>query len=264
MRIACWQTVAGGEPPRTRLRAAARDAAEAGAQLLITPEISLTGYHLGPRRLRELAEPDDGPMCTEAADIAAETGIAIVFGWPEAVGGDVYNTIRLVDRTGAALATYRKTHLFGDIDRAIFQPGQVGVVQAELDGFTIGLLICYDVEFPESVRAHAVAGTQLLVVPTALMKPWDIVARTLVHSRALESQLYIAYVNWAGAERELEYCGLTRVVGPSGYALHEDVHGEQLVVADLDASRITKAKQINDYLADRRPDLFGPPSTEPA
>jgi len=256
MRIACWQTVAGGEPPRTRLRAAARNAAEAGARLLITPEISLTGYHLGPRRLRELAEPDDGPMCDEAAAIAAETGVAIVFGWPEAVGGDVYNSTRLVDGTGKALATYRKTHLFGDIDRAIFQPGGVGVVQAELDGFTVGMLICYDVEFPESVRAHALAGTQLLVVPTALMKPWDIVARTLVHSRALESQLYIAYVNWAGAERELEYCGLTRVVGPSGHALHEDVHGEQLVVADLDATRITKAKQVNDYLADRRPELF--------
>src|SRR4051812_24761702 len=91
MRIACWQTVAGGEPPRTRLRAAARGAADAGAQLLITPEISLTGYHLGPRRLRELAEPDDGPMCDEAAAIAAETGVAIVFGWPEAADGAVYN-----------------------------------------------------------------------------------------------------------------------------------------------------------------------------
>ncbi|MGI5500435.1 carbon-nitrogen hydrolase family protein [Lentzea sp. CA-135723] len=246
------------------MRAAAHNAAEAGARLLVTAEVSLTGYHLGPRRLRQLAEPGDGPMCTEVAEIAAEAGIAIVFGWPELADGNVYNTVRMVDSTGTTLASYRKTHLFGDIDRAIFEPGQTPVVQAKLDGLTVGMLICYDVEFPETVRAHALAGTELLVVPTALMKPWEIVAQTLVHARALENQIYIAYVNWSGSERELDYCGLTRVVGPSGFALHDDVHGEQLVLADLDPMRIWKAKQVNDYVADRRPDLYGSLSTEPA
>ncbi|WP_394620322.1 carbon-nitrogen hydrolase family protein [Lentzea sp. JNUCC 0626] len=246
------------------MRAAARNAAEAGARLLITAEVSLTGYHLGPRRLRQLAEPGDGAMCTEVAEIAAEEGIAIVFGWPELADGNVYNSVRMVEKTGETLATYRKTHLFGDIDRAIFEPGQTPVVQAQLDGLTVGMLICYDVEFPETVRAHALAGTELLVVPTALMKPWEIVAQTLVHARALENQIYLAYVNWSGSERELDYCGLTRVVGPSGFALHDEVHGEQLVLADLDPMRIWKAKQVNDYVADRRPDLYGSLSTDPA
>lgn len=254
MRIACWQaettTVASG------LRDAARRAAEAGAELLVTPEMSLTGYHLGPARLRAVAEPVGGPRCAAAAAVAAEFGLALVFGWPEAHRGAIYNSVQLVDSTGARRALYRKAHLYGDLDGSVFTPGDVGVVQAELGALRVGLLVCYDVEFPEAVRAHAVAGTGLLVVPTALMRPWRFVAETMVPTRAFENRLFLAYTNWAGRERELSYCGLSRVVGPDGVVLAEAGERSSLLVADLDPGAPALARQAVTYLHDRRPALF--------
>ncbi|MCP3804684.1 carbon-nitrogen hydrolase family protein [Allokutzneria sp. A3M-2-11 16] len=259
MRIACWQATARRTdvPAALRaLRARAGEAAEAGASLLVTPEMSLTGYHIGARRLRQLAEPADGPMCQAVSEIASANGIAIVHGWPELSGGGVYNSARLVDSSGEESATYRKAHLFGDIDRNAFSPGDTGLVRAELGGVPVGIIICYDVEFPESVRAHAVAGTRLLLVPTALMSPWDFVAETLVPARAFESQLFLAYTNWVGSERELSYCGLTRVVGPDGRVVAGRRDGEGLVLADLDLSLVDRARAETTYLADRRPELY--------
>ncbi|KOV85277.1 carbon-nitrogen hydrolase family protein [Nocardia sp. NRRL S-836] len=260
MRIACWQAathpsdVAGA---LARLRVRAEQAAAAGARVLVTPEMSLSGYDLGSRRLRELAEPESGPMCGEVARIASESGIAIVHGWPELAGEHVYNSVRLVDADGTGLATYRKTHLFGAIDRSSFSAGDTGVVQAVVDGLTIGLIICYDVEFPELVRAHALRGTELLVVPTALMSPWHFVAETLVPARACESQLFIAYTNWTGRERRLEYCGLTRVAGPDGRVVAIDAGTRDgLLVTDLDPSLIAEVRKETPYLTDRRPELY--------
>ncbi|CAM3574599.1 carbon-nitrogen hydrolase family protein [Kibdelosporangium persicum] len=226
--------------------------------MMVTPEMSLSGYHVGRRRLRELAEPENGPMADSVGRIAAECGIAIVYGWPEADGDRVYNSVRIVGADGTGLATYRKTHLFGDIDRSSFAAGEIGVVQADVDGVTIGLVICYDVEFPELVRAHALRGTELLVVPTALMAPWSFVAETLVPARAFESQLFIAYTNWTGRERELEYCGLTKVVGPDGrtVAALDAGTADGLLVADLRLPLIAEARAETAYLADRRPELY--------
>jgi 5-aminopentanamidase len=263
MKIACWQTIGrGADATLAELRVVAQRAVDVGAGLLIAPEMSLTGYHRGRQhRLRRLAEPVGGPLCQRAAKIADECGIALVYGWPEAADGAVYNSVLLIDRTGKNLATYRKTHLYGDIDRAVFVPGRQGVVQTELDGLTIGLLICYDVEFPEAVRSHALAGTQLLVVPTALTRPWEFVARTLLPTRAFESQLFVAYVNWVGRQQEVEYCGLSQVLGPDGKLLVGGQDIEQLLFADIDPMAISKARAATTYLQDLRPDLFPGPFT---
>ncbi|SDO61961.1 carbon-nitrogen hydrolase family protein [Lentzea jiangxiensis] len=260
MRIACWQAsthpsdVAGA---LARLRVRAREAAAAGARLLVTPEMALSGYNIGSGTVRELAEPEDGPMCGAVARIAAEAGIAIAHGWPELAGERVYNSVRLVDADGTRLAAYRKTHLFGEIDRSSFSAGETGVVQAVLDGLTVGLIICYDVEFSELVRAHALRGTELLVVPTALMAPWQFIAETVVPARAYESQLFIAYTNWTGREHDLEYCGLTRVVGPDGRVAAIDAGTRDgLLVSEVDLSLIAEVRAETTYLADLRPELY--------
>ncbi|MGF1430705.1 carbon-nitrogen hydrolase family protein [Kitasatospora sp. LaBMicrA B282] len=260
VRIAAWQPTATptDDVPAAlaRLRETARAAAAGGARVLVTPELYLTGYQRAPRRLRELAEPADGPLAGQVAKIAAECGIALLYGWPEVSGGAVYNAVQLVDRDGSSLARYRKAHLFGDFDRAAFAPGAEGVVQAELDGLTVGLLVCYDVEFPEAVRAHALAGTELLVVPTALAGPWEIVPRTLVVARAFESQLFIAYANWTGDETGAPYCGSSRVVGPDGTVLAEAGRAPALLFADLDPAAVAEARATTGYLRDRRPELY--------
>lgn len=235
---------------------AADRAAAAGAGLLAVPEMFLTGYAIGDDIAR-LAEPADGDSADAVARIAGRHGLAIAYGYPECDGGTVYNSAQLISADGARLANYRKTHLFGCFERDHFRPGEQQVVQAELNGLTVGLMICYDVEFPENVRAHALAGTDLLLVPTAQMHPFQFVAESVIPVRAFENQLYVAYVNRVGQEGEFEFVGLSTLAGPDGVARTRAGRGEELVFADADPVALAASRETNPYLKDRRPGLYG-------
>ncbi|MFI5873373.1 carbon-nitrogen hydrolase family protein [Streptomyces sp. NPDC051445] len=235
---------------------AADRAAAAGAGLLAVPEMFLTGYAIGDDIAR-LAEPADGDSADAVARIAGRHGLAIAYGYPERDGGTVYNSAQLISADGARLANYRKTHLFGCFERDHFRPGEQQVVQAELNGLTVGLMICYDVEFPENVRAHALAGTDLLLVPTAQMHPFQFVAESVIPVRAFENQLYVAYVNRVGQEGEFEFVGLSTLAGPDGVARTRAGRGEELVFADADPVALAASRETNPYLKDRRPGLYG-------
>ncbi|MEV6123557.1 carbon-nitrogen hydrolase family protein [Streptomyces sp. NPDC052077] len=235
---------------------AAERAAAAGAGLLVTSELFLTGYAIGDDVAR-LAERADGPAAEAVARIAARHRIALAHGYPERAGDAVHNALQLVSADGTRLADYRKTHLFGAFEEEHFTPGDRPVVQARLNGLTVGLLICYDVEFPENVRAHALAGTDLLLVPTALMHPFPFVARSLVPVRAFENQMYIAYVNRAGREGEFDFLGLSVLAGPDGIARARAGSGEELLLAEADPAALAASRAANPYLRDRRPGLYG-------
>lgn len=234
---------------------AAARAAEGGAQLLVTPELSVTGYDIGPA-VTELARPRGGEYHAAVGAIAAAHGLAIAYGYPEQDGRNVFNAVSVVSPDGAELAHYRKTHLFGDLDRAVFTPGDELPVTFSFHGLTCGLLICYDVEFPESVRANAGAGVDLLLVPTGLMEPFGRIAEAVVPVRAFESQLYIAYVNHCGHERTLQYCGLSTAASPDGEVLARAGTAEALELFAVDAEILRAARTVNSYLPDRRTDLY--------
>ncbi|CAL9283471.1 carbon-nitrogen hydrolase family protein [Streptomyces sp. SudanB25_2051] len=234
---------------------AAARAAAGGAGLLVAPELFLTGYAIGADIAR-LAEPAEGPSAREAAAIAVRHGLAIAYGYPERDGEAVYNSARLVGADGTLLVNYRKTHLYGGFEQDWFTPGDQPVVQAEVGGVRVGLMICYDVEFPENVRAHALAGTDLLLVPTALMHPAEIVAEAVVPVRAFENQLYIAYANRTGPEGDFEFVGLSALAGPDGTARARAGRGEELVTGDADPELLRRSRDENPYLRDRRPALY--------
>ncbi|MBJ6999948.1 carbon-nitrogen hydrolase family protein [Streptomyces sp. CRPSP2-6A1] len=235
---------------------AAGRAAAAGAALLTAPEMFLTGYAIGDE-IGRLAEPADGASAAAIAEIAARHGLAVAYGYPERAGDTVYNSAQLISADGTRLANYRKTHLFGCFERDHFTPGDHQVVQAELNGLTVGLLICYDVEFPENVRAHALAGTDLLLVPTAQMHPYQFVAESMIPVRAFENQMYVAYVNRVGQEGEFEFVGLSVLAGPDGVPRTRAGRAEQLVFADADPAFLAASRAANPYLKDRRPGLYG-------
>jgi predicted amidohydrolase len=240
------------------LEARAKEAAGRGARFMICPEMFLSGYNIGPEQASRLAEPADGPALTRVAAIARGNGIALLLGYPErGERGAIYNAVRLIDHAGNSLANYRKCHLFGDLDRRMFRAGSGLSEVVELDGVRVGLLICYDLEFPESVRLLTLAAADLVAVPTALMDPFEAVARILVPARALENQVFIAYANRCGREGDLSYCGQSCVVGPDGAELARAGRGEQLVLAELDFASLAVARRANSYLADRRPELYG-------
>lgn len=236
----------------------AERAARDGARLLIAPEMILSGYNIGPRAIAERAEPADGASAQRITELARRHQISILYGYPELAEGSVYNAIQLIDRDGTRLANYRKTHLFGDIDRDAFSPGSDETVIVDLDGWRTGLLICYDVEFPENVRRLALAGADFIAVPTALMQPYDFVASHLVPARAFENGIYVAYANRCSSENGLHYLGLSCIAGPDGRDQARAQHEEALIFADLDRALLDEWRQINTYLKDRNPALYGP------
>ncbi|WP_211274334.1 carbon-nitrogen hydrolase family protein [Streptomyces chattanoogensis] len=236
------------------LDGAAERAAAAGARLLVASELFLAGY---VDEVQDLAEAADGPSARAVADIAARYKVAVAYGYPECDGGAVYNSVQLFGPDRASLANYRKTHLCGEFEREHFTYGKDPVVQAELDGVRIGFLICYDVEFPENVRAHALAGTDLLVVPTAVMDPFQIVPESLVPVRAFENQMYIAYANRIGKEQDFEFVGRSTLVGPDGVVRARAGRGaEELIFGDFDPAFLAASRAENPYLRDRRPELY--------
>ncbi|AXB47594.1 carbon-nitrogen hydrolase family protein [Amycolatopsis albispora] len=253
MKVAVFQGPADGADFLPRLAGAAARAS--GADLLVCPEMAATGYNIG-EAAEDLAEQADGPTARRVAEICRAHGLAIAYGYPERALGTVHNSVQLIDATGRALANYRKTHLFGELDKAHFSPGDRAVVQARLGELTVGLLICYDVEFPELVRAHALSGTELLVVPTALMRPYEIVADIVVPARAYESQVFLAYANRCDVEGELDYCGRSVVMAPDGTELARAGAGEELLLATVDPARLAASRRENTHLADRRPELY--------
>jgi predicted amidohydrolase len=260
MRIAAFQGPFRNEGVATnlaRLEEAAQESARQGASLLIAPEMFLTGYAIGPERVRALAEPVDGPSAVRAAAIARDSGIALLYGYPE-LGEDnlVYNAALLLDRHGRRLANHRKTHLFSDLDRSAFAAGHGPPTLAEIDGTKVGVLICYDVEFPENVRALALAGAELVAVPTANMVPFSFVMEHVIPTRAYENHLFVAYVNRCGSEGSLDYLGGSCVCGPDGLDLARAGRDETLLTAELDLARLRDRPPLNTYLADRRPELY--------
>ncbi|QGV81657.1 carbon-nitrogen hydrolase family protein [Streptomyces ficellus] len=235
---------------------AAARAAATGAGLLVAPEMFLTGYAIGDEGVARLAEPADGESADAVAGIAERHDLAVAYGYPERDGTTVYNAAQLIGPDGTRLLNYRKTHLYGDFESGAFTPGDQPVAQTELGGLRVGLMICYDVEFPENVRAHALAGTQLLLVPTALMHPAEVVAESVVPVRAFENQIYVAYANRTGPEGDFEFVGLSALAGPDGTARARAGRGEELVAGDVDPEFLTGSREVNPYLRDRRPGLY--------
>ncbi|KXF79094.1 hydrolase [Paramesorhizobium deserti] len=254
MRIALFQMQAVSGDVAANLKSiadAAKKAANGGASLLVAPELALTGYGAGDV-IRTLAEPADGAQIAQLEAIAAAHGIAIVAGFAERDGEVIFNSAAYVDGKGGH-AIYRKSHLFGDYERALFQAAPPATCLFQHGGLKIGMLICYDVEFPENVRRLALAGADLVAVPTALPAgpSGTFIAQKMIQVRAFENQLFVAYVNHAGKDENFTFAGLSRLAAPDGSLLAEMDHTEEeLRFADIDPAARTAAMAEYSYLRD--------------
>ena len=260
MRIALYQCQSQPldvEGNLARLQARAREAAQWDVELLVLPEMFLSGYNIGAGVARSLAQASDGPNAEQVAQIARQCGLAILYGYPELdEQGHVYNSVQLIDRTGTRLANYRKTHLFGELDRAMFSAGEQAPALFELNDWKVGMLICYDLEFPENARRLAAAGAELILVPTANMVPYGFIAEVTVRSRAFENQCYVAYANYCGKEMEVEYCGLSSIAAADGQQIAKAAREEALIIGTLDKATLASARSAFTYLDELRPALY--------
>jgi predicted amidohydrolase len=259
MRIALAQ-LAGVEGDIGHNLATARRALDEAARLkadcVVLPELHLTGF-VAPDHLPHVAEPWPGQTLAGLIELAASRRMGLCTSFVEAAeDGSVANTAVLAGPDGRILSTYRKTHLF-DAERRLYTPGDELTDPADFLGAATGLLVCYDVEFPEAARRLALAGAQCILVPSANMAPWGPRHRVFVTARALENHLFVAYCNRCGEGPGMTYCGGSVIIDPMGEVLCEAGADEAVVCAEIDMGVATESTKVFDYRLERRPDLYG-------
>lgn len=250
--------IALGEPElnlQTAQEAAAR-AAEAGADLLLLPELWGSGYDL--ERAPELADELNAGLFGASATLARHHRIAIcgsLLEWDPATE-QIYNTATLYDAAGALRGSYRKTHLIGLMNEDHFlAPGDEARVW-ELPWGSTGLAICYDLRFPELFRRYALDGAALVLLPSEWpaqrIEHWSV----LLRARAIENQCFVAATNRIGADRANTFGGRSTVIGPRGETLAEASDTAELLLAELDLDAVATTRSWMPIFADRRPEVY--------
>jgi predicted amidohydrolase len=265
-RIACQQLaprIADLDLNRGLAVAAIREAVDAGAEVVVLPELVTSGYVFASKDEAAGVAVDPGhELFGEWAAEAARGDAVVVGGFCEAgPGGELFNSAALVDRTGV-VAVYRKTHLW-DREKLVFTPGADAPVVVDTAVGRIGVVVCYDMEFPELTRGLALAGCELLAVPTN----WPLVPRpdgerapevVVGMATARVNRLAIACCDRAGIERGQEWNRGTSIIDPDGWVVAERAD-EGLVLADVDLAP-TRSKRLTEHAdlhGDRRPELYG-------
>jgi 5-aminopentanamidase len=236
--------------------AAIATAAGRQAGLVVLPELLTTGF-LSMLAVRGQAEALDGPSVTRLAQAAAVHKIAVVTSVLElGEAGVVHNTAVFIDERGQLRGSYRKSHLFA-AERSVYAAGERLDTVVTYKGVRFGLLICFDIEFPEAARHLALLGVDCILVPTANMTPYGHRHRVFAAARALENHVYVAYCNRCGSSREFEFPGESVLVDPLGRNACEADAAPTLVCGEVDLDVVAQSKTVFDYLTERRPKLYG-------
>lgn len=235
MRLAVWQGMSPAGDAAAGLAALApalKAAGAMGAAALVAPESWLPGYNSD--RIHALAQPRGGDWHRALATCCREAGCGAVTGYAERDGDAVYNAAVAFDAAGREVGHYRKIQLYGPREKALYVPGSAYEV-VDLGGLRAALLICYDIEFAPHVAELAARGADVILVPTANMKPFYHVVRATVAAMAANHGLSIAYANYCGVEGDLDYVGGSLIAGPHGEVLAQAGEAPALLVAEIPA-----------------------------
>lgn len=270
-RVAAVQTdVALGDlaANRAMLVAKTREAAAAGAKLVVFPECAVTGYGFRNRAdAVACGESVDGPSVSLLSDACATLGTFVAFGFLETSGERLFNSCALVGPNGL-VACYRKVHLPCIGADRFTDPGDRPFAVHDLGGLKVGLHICFDGSFPESARVMALQGADAILLPTNWADKAIRMARLVPRTRAFENHLYFVAVNRVGTEPNdgYHYVGHSSISDPVGDLLAIAEHDrEEILYADLDPTAARQKRIVHcvgEYEIDRvnwrRPDLYGP------
>ena len=255
----------------------ARAAADAGAQLAVLPELASSGYVFASVAEAEAAaeDPREGPTVTALSEVCRASGMHVAVGIDERDGDCRHNSAVLLG-PGGHIATYRKLHLFHD-EQSWFVPGD-SLPVADLPFGRVGMVICFDLWFPEAVRALALGGAEIVAVPTNWVASFK---RTVADDRGYIQGDYVAMVTAAqngvvmacadriGEERGTLFLGASIIVGADGWPLAGPaaIDDETLLVADVDLADVETARRRtprNHLLEDRRPAAYTAVPVAPA
>ncbi len=243
-----------------KLHAASREAGE----LVIFPECSLTGYCFESRReALKYAEVENGPAQRQLISVCRQLSLHCIVGYLEIADDQLFNAAVLLGPDGV-VGSYRKVHLpFLGVDRFTDYGNRPFAVQ-EVSGVNIGMNICYDSAFPEASRSLALAGADLIALPTNWPPGAECMTPTAICTRAMENRLYYAAINRIGTERGVTFIGRSCICDPGGNILvSASADEETLLVAEIDVEparqkHIIREKGTNeiDRFADRRPEFY--------
>jgi predicted amidohydrolase len=241
-----------------KVRDFSRRARDVGAELIVFPEMTDTGYSMPV--IREHASDWANGFVPGVQEIAKRISIAIVTGVSERDGSSIYNSQVFVDSQGNIAAKYRKTHLYAVApveEQTCFAPGD-SFVSFELGGLRFGLSICYDLRFPEMYRKLAVEQkVGAFVVSSAWPFPRDEHFRVLAIARAIENQSYVVASNRVGKDDDLWFCGGSAIIDPRGVVIAAaSADREELIHGDLSEELVHSVRRRVESLAHRRGDLY--------
>lgn len=236
---------------------------DADLELLVLPEFFATGYQFtSADEVAGLSEPVTGGYITGALkDLSHEKGIYIAAGLAEKDNDKFYNSAVLTGPEGF-MDVYRKTHLYFE-EKLYFTPGDTGFRVWDTEIGRIGIMICFDWFFPESMRSLALMGAEVVAHPSNLVMPYCPDAMPV---RCLENRVYAVTANRTGTEKRKEgqsltFIGQSGIVSPTGkIIIRASENEEALMIAEIDLNA-AKDKELNPYnniLKDRRPESYGP------
>ncbi len=237
-----------------------REAAANGAALVCLPEVFNVGY-LGNRipEMAAMAEKEDGVSLTRMKALAKELGIFILSPILFETEAGVENTAFLIDDGGNILGHYSKTHPVGDERTYLHRGNQYPVFDTKLG--KIGIVICYDACFPETVRLLTLNGAEVVLVPAAwrasfyFKEWWDL----NLACRALDDLVYVAAVNRCGPSGDEIFAGKSQIIGPVGDVQDScGVSEEAILYGTIDLERVAKEREFNTVLIDRHPEDYLP------
>ncbi len=247
-----------------KIIARTEEAAAAKAEVVLFPECALSGYALTADEAHSVAEPIPGPSIERLVNASKSNRIIIAVGIIEKGPDDrIFNACALLGPDGV-LGVYRKTHLpFLGVDRFL-APGDELAGPFETTAGRLGILICYDLRFPEAPRVLTLAGAQVLLISTAWPQAATLYSDHAARTRSAENGIYLVAANHVGQERSTRYLGRSVITGPDGELLAEaSPDSETILYADIDLSRSDEKRRINipgeyelDLVADRRPELY--------
>lgn len=224
-----------------------------GAQLALLPEMWSTGFAY--KTLSELAQRT-AEVTAELCELSARHKLVVVGSQPEpADDGRVYNTAHVIDN-GRVVASYRKLHLFSLLGEDKAFKGGDSWRLAETSLGKIGVIICYDLRFPELSRRLALEGARVICVPAQWPKPRQEHWRTLLRARAIENQLYVVAANACGQIGKLDFFGMSMIIDPKGEVLADAGEQQCEVTAPLYWAAMDEWRAQIPCFSDRRPELY--------
>jgi len=240
------------------------EAAESGAEVVVFPECALSGYALTAEEARTIAEPIPGPSTGQLITACRKNRIVAAVGMIEKSPGErLFNACVLVGADGV-LGVYRKTHLpYLGVDRYLAAGDELAGPFDTAAG-RLGILICYDLFFPEAARVLTLSGAQVLLVSTAWPETASLYSDYAARTRSVENGIYLVAANHFGQERETRYLGRSVITGPNGAMIAEAPPDRSAILyADVDLSRSDEKRRIFvpgeyelDLIKDRRPELY--------